>query len=124
MKNLILFLMFFPLVGMSQTKTIYSNFNYTQIEKKVHNDWTKLSSKFEDNKFVIDSSKIFWTSERKSKQYDIESFRKFEGNLIYVVRDFNREIMVIKIIEDESISILWLDRYSRRIAIVFDIVKY
>lgn len=124
MKNLILFLMFFPLVGMSQTKTIYSNFNYTQIEKKVHNDWTKLSSKFEDNKFVIDSSKIFWTSARKSKQYDIESFRKFEGNLIYVVRDLNRQIMVIKIIEDESISILWLDRYSRRIAIVFDIVKY
>lgn len=116
--------MFFPLVVMSQTRTLYSNFNYTQIEKKVHNDWTKISSKFEDNKFVIDSSKIFWTSSKKSKQYDIENVRKFEGNLIYVVRDFNREIMVIKIIEHESLSILWLDRYSRRVAIVFDIVNY
>lgn len=124
MKKLILILIFFPLVVMSQTRTLHSNFNYTQIEKKVHNDWTKISSKFEDNKFVIDSSKIFWTSSKKSKQYDIESVRKFEGNLIYVVRDFNREIMVIKIIEHESLSILWLDRYSRRVAIVFDIVNY
>ena len=36
----------------------------------------------------------------------------------------NTQIMVFKIIENHSISILWLDEYSRRLEIVFDIVDY
>lgn len=123
-KIIILLLLIIPLFGISQSRTIQSNFNYLQIEKKVHNRWTKISSKFEDNKFIIDENNIFWTSPKKSKQYYIESVRIFEGNLIYVVRDYNNEIMVFKLIENDSISILWLDEYSRRLAIVFDIVDY
>jgi hypothetical protein len=123
-KIIILLLLIIPLFGISQSRTIQSNFNYLQIEKKVHNQWTKISSKFEDNKFIIDEDNIFWTSPKKSKQYYIESVRIFEGNLIYVVRDYNNEIMVFKLIENDSISILWLDEYSRRLEIVFDIVDY
>jgi hypothetical protein len=81
-----------------------------------------VSSKFEDNTFDFFDNKIIWNGPKKIKQYTIESHRIFEGNLIYVVRDINKQIMVFKIIKNESLSILWLDNYSRRHALVFDIL--
>jgi len=61
-----------------------------------------------------------WIGKNKTKEYTVTQYWVFEGKPTYAVKDSKGEILVFQIIPDESIQLLWLDRYSRRLAIVFD----
>jgi hypothetical protein len=112
-----------PMIGITQSNiNIYSNFNYTKIEKKVHNRWTVLSSKYESNTFKLNNRRVLWIGKNKTKEYEVTQYWVFEGKPTYTVKDSKGEILVFQIIPNESIQLLWLDRYSRRMAIVFDIL--
>ena len=114
-----------PMIGITQSNiNIYSNFNYTKIEKdpRAHNKWTVLSSKYETNRFTLDIDRVTWIGKTKTKTYTITKYWVFEGKPTYTVNDSKGEILVFQIIPNESIQLLWLDKYSRRMAIVFDIL--
>ena len=110
--------------GVTQDKDIIieSNFNYTKIEKDPGkpNKWTVLSSVYAYNTFELNHRRVLWIAKNKTKEYIVTQYWVFEGKPTYAVIDSKGEILVFQIIPDESIQLLWLDRYSRRLAIVFD----